>query len=157
MAELFANRGDADQTPHSAASDLGLHCLSITLSRVFRLQWVNLTVTIGTYHIQLKAHIPKCTAKKFCSLQITASVLFVYFFMKAVTSYFVYSHFFYYIYSHFLYFLSPLRLLFSFPLPLLLLFPFLLLFLFPFPLLSGWPHIFSNQIPWFFPDLIFPD
>ena len=31
MAKLFANSGDPDQTPRSAASDLGLHCLSITL------------------------------------------------------------------------------------------------------------------------------
>ena len=42
IAKLFANRGDPDQTPHSAASDLGLHCLPVTLLRVFRLQWVNL-------------------------------------------------------------------------------------------------------------------
>ena len=40
MAKLFANSGDPDQTPHSAASDLGLHCLLITLLRVSRLQWV---------------------------------------------------------------------------------------------------------------------
>ena len=31
MAELFANSGDPDQTLHSVASDLGLHCLPITL------------------------------------------------------------------------------------------------------------------------------
>ena len=31
MVELFANSGDPDQTPHSAASDRGLHCLPITL------------------------------------------------------------------------------------------------------------------------------
>ena len=30
MVKLFANSGDPDQTPHSAASDLGLHCLPIT-------------------------------------------------------------------------------------------------------------------------------
>ena len=41
MAKLFANSGDPDQTPHSAASDLGLHCLPSTLLRVSRLQWVN--------------------------------------------------------------------------------------------------------------------
>ena len=41
MAKLFANSGDPDQTPHSAASDLGLYCLPITLLRVSRLQWVN--------------------------------------------------------------------------------------------------------------------
>ena len=27
MVELFANSEDPDQTPRSAASDLGLHCL----------------------------------------------------------------------------------------------------------------------------------
>ena len=27
MTELFANSGDPDQTPRSAASDLALHCL----------------------------------------------------------------------------------------------------------------------------------
>ena len=42
MARLFANSGDPDQTPRSAASDLGLHCLSITLIGVSRLQWVSL-------------------------------------------------------------------------------------------------------------------
>ena len=31
IAKLFANSGDPDQTPRSAASDLGLHCLQITL------------------------------------------------------------------------------------------------------------------------------
>ena len=31
MAKLFANSGDPDETPHSAASDLGLHCFQITL------------------------------------------------------------------------------------------------------------------------------
>ena len=31
MAKLFANSGDPDQMPCSAASDLGLHCLPITL------------------------------------------------------------------------------------------------------------------------------
>ena len=42
MVKLFANSEDPDQTPRSAASDLGLHCLSITLLGVSRLQWVNL-------------------------------------------------------------------------------------------------------------------
>ena len=40
MTELFANSEDPDQTPHSAASDLGLHCLPVTLLGVSRLQWV---------------------------------------------------------------------------------------------------------------------
>ena len=40
MVELFAKSGDADQTLRSAASDLGLHCLSITPLGVSKLQWV---------------------------------------------------------------------------------------------------------------------
>ena len=40
MDVLFANSEDPDQTSHSAASDLGLHCLPITLLRVSGLQWV---------------------------------------------------------------------------------------------------------------------
>ena len=31
MAKVFANSADPDQTPHSVASDLGLHSLLITL------------------------------------------------------------------------------------------------------------------------------
>ena len=42
MVELFVNSGDPDQTPLSAASYLGLHCLPITLLGVSRLQWVNM-------------------------------------------------------------------------------------------------------------------
>ena len=41
MVELFANSGDPEQTPYSATSDLGLHCVPVTLLRVSRLQWVN--------------------------------------------------------------------------------------------------------------------
>ena len=41
MVEIFANSGEADQMPGSAASHLGLHCLPITLLGVSRLQWVN--------------------------------------------------------------------------------------------------------------------
>ena len=40
MVKPFANSGDPDQTPHSAASDLGLQCLSITLLRVSQLKRV---------------------------------------------------------------------------------------------------------------------
>ena len=44
MVELFANSGDPDQTPDSAASGLGLHCLLITLFGVSKLaqeKWVD--------------------------------------------------------------------------------------------------------------------
>ena len=30
MAKLFSNSGDPDQTAHSAASDLGPHCLQLS-------------------------------------------------------------------------------------------------------------------------------
>ena len=40
MVKLFANSGDPDHTPRSAASDQGLHCLPITLLQVSQLQWV---------------------------------------------------------------------------------------------------------------------
>ena len=40
MAKLLANSGDPDQTLHSAASDLGLHCLPVALLWVSQLQWV---------------------------------------------------------------------------------------------------------------------
>ena len=40
MAEAFANSEDPDQTPRSAASDLGLHCLPIILLGISRTQWV---------------------------------------------------------------------------------------------------------------------
>ena len=41
MAKTFTNGGDPNQTLRSAASDLGLHWLSITLLRVSRIQWVS--------------------------------------------------------------------------------------------------------------------
>ena len=46
LANLFVNSGDPDQTPRSAASDLGLHCLPNTLLRVSRLQWVKNEVNV---------------------------------------------------------------------------------------------------------------
>ena len=51
MAKLFGNSGNPDQMPHSVASDLGLHCLQITLFGVSRLQWVKgkeYTINRGT-------------------------------------------------------------------------------------------------------------
>ena len=37
---LTANSVNPDQTPHSAGSDLGLHCLLMSLSRDARHKWV---------------------------------------------------------------------------------------------------------------------
>ena len=45
MAKLFANSEDPDQMPHSAVSDLDLHCLPIALLGVFLLQWVKVKIT----------------------------------------------------------------------------------------------------------------
>ena len=59
MVKLFANSGDPDQTPRSAASDLGLHCLQITLLRVSRLKWVNMVwvepIEIQTFFFENQA------------------------------------------------------------------------------------------------------
>ena len=52
MAKIFANSGDTDQMPHSAVSDLGLHCLPITLLGVSQLQRVKCLCTL---HICLEA------------------------------------------------------------------------------------------------------
>ena len=46
MAKLFANSEDPDQMLHSAASDLGLHCLPIILLGVSQLQWVNVSKVV---------------------------------------------------------------------------------------------------------------
>ena len=43
MAKLFAISGNPDQMLHSVVSDLGLHCLPITLLLVSRLKWVNIS------------------------------------------------------------------------------------------------------------------
>ena len=42
MSELNANSVNPDQTPRSAASDLGLHCLPMSLLWDVRLKWVKL-------------------------------------------------------------------------------------------------------------------
>ena len=44
MIELFANSGDPDQTPQNAVSDLGQHCLPVTLLWFSSLQWAKKTV-----------------------------------------------------------------------------------------------------------------
>ena len=56
MANVFANSGDPDQTPHSAASDLGLHYLPITLfvvSGLNGLSFIQLTFCLNLYRIIL--------------------------------------------------------------------------------------------------------
>ena len=54
MDKLFANSKDPDQRPRSVASDLGLHCLPITLLGVSRLQWVKVrTVNLSIICIRI--------------------------------------------------------------------------------------------------------
>ena len=43
IVKLFANSEDPDQTPHSKTSDLGLHCLPVTVLGDSRLKGVNLS------------------------------------------------------------------------------------------------------------------
>ena len=50
MAQIFANSGDTDQTPHLAAFDLGLHCFPVTLLRVSRVQWINILMLFTAYN-----------------------------------------------------------------------------------------------------------
>ena len=47
MVELFANSGDPDQTPHSVASDLGLHCCQLSFLGICRLQWAKIDANSG--------------------------------------------------------------------------------------------------------------
>ena len=46
MVERFANSGDPDQTPRSAASELGLHSLPITRLGVSSLQQTTVNLLI---------------------------------------------------------------------------------------------------------------
>ena len=49
ISELNANGVDPNQTPRSAASDLGLHCLPMSLLWDAGLKWVNL----GTFQLHI--------------------------------------------------------------------------------------------------------
>ena len=49
MVELFTDSGDPDQMSHFAASDLGMHCLPITLLGFSRVQWVKQCTFISSF------------------------------------------------------------------------------------------------------------
>ena len=58
MAKLFAKSGDPDQMLQNVASDLGLHCLLITLLGVSRLKWVKQQRSTPTsFHYSVRAFI----------------------------------------------------------------------------------------------------
>ena len=88
MTRLFANSGDPDQTPRSAASDLGLHCLSNTLLRVSRLQWVkDDTSSVSEKAASLPQHLSDL---KICRRITSNAKLFIFiyfFFLKDKTNY----------------------------------------------------------------------
>ena len=60
ISELNANSVDPDQTPHSAASDLDLHCLLMSLLWDARLIWVKKTIH---HYAQLWKYNQKCIGK----------------------------------------------------------------------------------------------
>ena len=43
---MQANSGDPDQTPHSVASDLGLHCLSMSYKKDARHIWAKNAIVL---------------------------------------------------------------------------------------------------------------
>ena len=50
MNILKANSGYPDQTPRSAASDLGTHCFPMSYQKGARLIWVKINISaIGTF------------------------------------------------------------------------------------------------------------
>ena len=62
MVGLFANSGDPDQTPRSAASDLGLHCLPVTRLGVSSIQWVKYSIVLNAlklYRIRVRTESTK--------------------------------------------------------------------------------------------------
>ena len=53
ISELNANNVDPDQTPSSVSSDLGLHCLPISLLWDARLKWVLYGLCNQMKHLQV--------------------------------------------------------------------------------------------------------
>ena len=54
---MLANSGDPDQTQRSAASDLGLQCLSVSPKKDYRLIWVKNTFFYGRPYVPLSYEI----------------------------------------------------------------------------------------------------
>ena len=59
---LYANSVDPDQTPRSAASDLGLHCLPMSLLWDTRLKWVKTAEADARRRVQSQTPITQITA-----------------------------------------------------------------------------------------------
>ena len=51
ISVFYANSVDPDQTPRSAASDLGLHCLPLSLLWDARLKWVKEMTRVSYDHL----------------------------------------------------------------------------------------------------------
>ena len=72
MAKIFANSGDPDQMPHSVVSDLGLHCLTVTLLPVSRLQWVS--IGLSKYFEKNCYYLNTCSGKLIPLTPLTGAV-----------------------------------------------------------------------------------
>ena len=55
ITDFYVNSVDPDQMPHSVASDLGLHCLPMSLLWDTRLKWVktSLTSKVSNLHLMI--------------------------------------------------------------------------------------------------------
>ena len=98
IAKLFSNSGGPAQMPHSAASDLGLHCLPVTHLGVFWLQWANIEIchchvwldivfVLWSLHYVGLLKDPDCTAPDLsfftacmCIVILIPQVIFLFFF-----------------------------------------------------------------------------
>ena len=65
---MLANSGDPDQTPRSAASGRGLHCLSMSHKKDARLIWVKFCC-----HFHLISYLPTCSVQNIDNLAYRCS------------------------------------------------------------------------------------
>ena len=77
MAKLFAISGDPEHMPYSAASDLGLHCLPVTLFGVSRLKLVKLLCLISLRK-HAYSNILKFSSPKTENFQIKKLIFFIF-------------------------------------------------------------------------------
>ena len=57
---INANSVDPDQTQHSVASDLSLHCLATTHLRVSRIKWVNIQFLMQILYLYTNFEFSRC-------------------------------------------------------------------------------------------------
>ena len=77
MVELYANSGDPDLMPHFAVSDLGLHCLPITLLGLSRLQWVKNSLANEYHNACFLGEIRKISIFFVCAVRMSSNVSYI--------------------------------------------------------------------------------